>query len=52
MIERKRAEGVRGRLKVKISLAQLMSWVENFVADFNDKETTRFLPLGGPLPKK
>ena len=39
-IEKKRSEGVQGRLKVRISREQLMSRVENFVDDFNDKETT------------
>ena len=40
VIEQSRAEGVKGRLSVKVSRDQLMSWVENFVDDFNDKETT------------
>ena len=40
VIERRRAEGVKGRLSVKVSRDQLMSWVENFVDDSNDKETT------------
>ena len=39
-IERKRVAGVKGRLRVKVSREMLMSWVENFVDDFNDKETT------------
>ena len=40
VIEQSRAEGVKGRLSVKVSRDQIMSWVENFVDDFNDKETT------------
>lgn len=40
VIEQSRAEGVKGRLSVKVSRDQIMSWVENFVYDFNDKETT------------
>ena len=39
VIERRRTGGVKGRLSVKVSRDQLMSWVENFVDDFNDKET-------------
>ena len=38
-IERKRVAGVKGRLRVKVSREMLMSWVENFVDDFNDKKT-------------
>ena len=34
------SEGVQGRLKVWISREQLISRVENFLDDFNDKETT------------
>ena len=40
VIEQSRAEGVKGRLSVKVSRDQIMSWVENFVDDFNDKEPT------------
>ena len=40
VIKQSRAEGVKGRLSVKVSRDQIMSWVENFVDDFNDKETT------------
>ena len=38
-IERKRVAGVKGRLRVKVSREMLMSWVENFIDDFNDKKT-------------
>ena len=39
-IKKKCSEGVQGRLKVWISREQLISRVENFLDDFNDKETT------------
>ena len=38
-IERKRVAGVKGRLRVKVSREMLMSWVENFIDDLNDKKT-------------
>ena len=38
-IERKRVAGVKGRLRVKVSREMLVSWVENFIDDFNDKKT-------------
>ena len=37
-IERKRDLGIQGRLVVKINRGQLITWVENFVDDFNNIE--------------
>ena len=39
-VERRRAAGERGKLVVKINREQLMSWTEEFVDDFNNKERT------------
>ena len=39
-IEKRRDKGIKGRLTVKITRDQLMTWVEDFVRDFNKKEST------------
>ena len=37
-VGRQRAAGVKGKLIVKISREQLMTWTENFVDNLNSKE--------------
>ena len=38
VLQEKRANGVMGKVEVKISREQLMTWCEEFVSDFNSRE--------------
>ena len=39
-IERRRGAGEKGKLVIKVGREQLTSWAENFVRQFNEKETS------------
>ena len=51
-VGRRRAEGERGKLVIKINLEQLMSWTEEFVDDFNKKERLRITDVVIPCLTK
>ena len=51
-IEKRRAKGIKGRLTVKITRDQLMTWVEDFVRDFSKKRVNRVDQHHPPLPYK
>ena len=51
-VQRRRALGERGKIVVKVTRDQLMTWTENFVRDFNNKERSGITDVIIPcLPK-